>query len=183
MIYSERRVGKMLLGRAGLSTVFLYLLNLPLYLFNPLFYPPLFSLGVASYHAAFFGFYTLWGWVLLVGSYALGALFHPAAGVALAFVGGFFVALALGRGGWRLLSLLLYVALYVVLTNLLALASVPMPYLVEREDVPDPAHAPLYFVYYLALHWAFNRLVKPGSVLESAARLYNTFLKKALKDL
>jgi|GEM_PF-1392854 len=161
------------IGRAGASTVLLYLLNLPLFFSNPLFYPPLFSLGAASYHTAFFGLYTLWGWALYVGSFVLAALVHPALGVFLAFVGGFFVALALGSGKRRLLSPFLYLVLYFLLTNALTLASLFMPFVVEREEVPDPAHAPLYFVYYLALHWAFGRLVRPSTVVSSAARLYN----------
>ncbi|WP_258870462.1 hypothetical protein [Pyrobaculum aerophilum] len=155
--------------RAVASTLLLYLINLPLYLYSPLFYPPLFSLGAASYHVAFFGLYTLWGWVFLASSLLISALVGPALGALLAYIGGFFLALALGNGTRRLLSLLLYLVLYVLLTNVLVLVSLFMPYLVEREDVPDPAHAPLYFFYYWALHWVFGRLIKPGLI--SAARL------------
>ncbi|ABP50938.1 conserved hypothetical protein [Pyrobaculum arsenaticum DSM 13514] len=155
--------------RAAASALLLYLLNLPLYLYNPLFYPPLFSIGAASYHTAFFGLYTLWGWAFLASSLLISALINPALGALLAYIGGFFLALALRSGSKRLFSLLLYLVLYVSLTNVLVLVSQFMPYLVEREDVPDPAHAPLYFFYYWALHWVFGRLVKPDLI--SAARL------------
>jgi hypothetical protein len=91
--------------------------------------------------------------------------------VFLGFVGGFLAAAALGRGWRRLLSALLYVFLYFVLTNLLALVSVFMPYAVEREDVPDPLHAPLYLVYYAVLHFAYMRVLGPRPLWAGFRRL------------
>jgi hypothetical protein len=61
----------------------------------------------------------------------------------------------------NIFSLLLYVFLYVVLTNLLVFVSVFMTYAVDRLDVPDPLHLPLYFVYYTTLHLAFGVVVRP----------------------
>jgi cation transporter-like permease len=52
-------------------------------------------------------------------SFRFAAVVHPSVGVFVGFVGGFVAAAALGVGWWRLFSLLLYVFLYVVLTNLL----------------------------------------------------------------
>jgi len=74
------------------------------------------------------------------------AVVHPSVGVFVGFVGGFVAAAALGVGRRRLFSLLLYVFLYVVLTNLLVSVSVFMPYAVDREYVPDPLHLPLYCI-------------------------------------
>ena len=89
-------------------------------------------------------------------------LVHPAAGVAAGFFGGFVAAAALGGGlRGRLLSLALYLLLYAALTNLLLLVSPLAPYALEREDVPDPLHAPWYFLYYFAYHLAYGRFVKP----------------------
>lgn len=147
--------------RAAASVALLYLLNVPLFLSNPLHLPLLFVLGVSSYHVAFLGLYSLWGWGLLGGALLLG-LVHPAAGVAAGFFGGFVAAAALGGGlRGRLLSLALYLLLYAALTNLLLLVSPLAPYALEREDVPDPLHAPWYFLYYFAYHLAYGRFVKP----------------------
>jgi hypothetical protein len=150
-----------IIARGLVSTALLYLLNLSLFLFNPLDYPFLFALGAASYHVAFLGVYSLWGWVFLFVSFLFAAVVHPSAGIFVGFVGGFVAAAALGVGRWRLFSLLLYVFLYVVLTNLLVFVSVFMPYAVDREYVPDPLHLPLYFVYYATLHLAYGAVVRP----------------------
>ena len=93
-------------------------------------------------------------------SFLFAAVVNPSVGVFVGFVGGFVAAAALGVGWWRLFSLLLYVFLYVVLTNLLAFVSVFMPYAVDREYVPDPLHLPLYFVYYAALHLAYGAVAR-----------------------
>ena len=103
--------------------------------------------------------YSLWGWVFLLVSFLLAAVVHPSVGAFVGFVGGFVAAAALGVGRRRLFSLLLYVFLYAVLTNLLVFVSVFMPYAVDREYVPDPLHLPLYFVYYATLHLAFGVVV------------------------
>jgi len=114
-----KAVIRSIIARGLASTALLYLLNLPLFFFNPLYYPFLFALGAASYHVAFLGVYSLWGWVFLLVSFLLAAVVHPSVGVFVGFVGGFVAAAALGVGRRRLFSLLLHVFLYVVLTNLL----------------------------------------------------------------
>ena len=91
-------------------------------------------------------------------SFRFAAVVHPSVGVFVGFVGGFVAAAALGVGR-RLFSLLLYVFLYAVLTNLLVFVSLFMPYAVDREYVPDPLHLSLYFVYYATLHLAFGVVV------------------------
>jgi len=143
----------------------LYLLNVPLFSFDPLVFPWLFSLGAASYHVAIFGLYTAWGWAFLALTLAVAVFVHPSLGAFLGYVGGFLVAAALGRGLRRVAYPLLYLVLYAVSTNVLALASLFMPYLLPREDVPDPLHAPLYYAHYLLLHWAFARLGATPSLL------------------
>lgn len=149
------------IARGAVSTALLYLLNLPLFFLNPLLHPFLLALGSASYHVAFLGVYSFWGWVFLAVAFLAAVVYHPAVGIFVGFVGGFVAAAVLGVGRRRLLSLVLYVFLYAVLTNLLALVSVFMPYAVDRDDVPDPLHAPLYFVYYAILHLVYEVAVRP----------------------